>query len=316
MKRWIKYSLYGAIFLITLGVSAFLTTRFIVKSEPEVTVPDLTGHDTISALKVLSGLGLHLKVQGFNYSDKVPKDKIMDQDPKPGMRVKRDRDIRVIISKDSRLVKLPKLQGLSLDQARSILEQSELSVGLISYVYGSTPEEEMDRILAQVPEAMTSVAREDKVDLLVSLGPRPVELIMPDLTAQNYSVALLTLERIGLKLGPLQHERRPNWPVGAILIQDPAPGSRVDQGAMITLTVNRGGDGGVAEYKFHLLDYQIPHGFLRREIRFHVEVGDFQFDIHEDWHGPGEVVQTLALVPGTLEACVYEDDDKMTLYEK
>ncbi|MBW2060686.1 MAG: PASTA domain-containing protein [Deltaproteobacteria bacterium] len=315
MKRWVKYSLYALIFFIALGVSAYLTTRLIIKSEPEVTVPDLTGLDSIAALKVLSKLGLNLKVQGFNYSDQVPKDQIMDQDPKPGMQVKKDRDIRVIISKDSRMVKLPDLRGLSLDQARSILSQSELLVGLVSYVYGSASDQERDRVLAQVPEAMTPVDRKGRIDLLLSLGPRPVGLVMPDLTAQNYSLVLLTLERAGLKVGPLEYENRPNWPVGAVLVQDPAPGSRVSQGALITLTVNREGSGGISEYKFHLIDYQIPYGLLRREIRFHVEVDFFRFDVHEGWHGPGEFVRTLALVPDPFEAYVYEDDERKTLFE-
>ncbi|MBW2092351.1 MAG: PASTA domain-containing protein, partial [Deltaproteobacteria bacterium] len=223
--------------------------------------------------------------------------------------VKKDRDIRVILSKDSRQVKLPDLKGLSLDQARAILEQAELSVGLTSYAYGLGPEQGRDRILAQVPEALSLVDRKTKVDLLLSLGPRSVDLVMPDLTAQHYSVALLNLERAGLKPGPLQYERRPNWPTGAILMQEPSPGSRVAQGATITLTVNRGG-GGVAEYKFHLLDYQISYGFLRREIRVQIEVDSFQFNIYEDWHGPGELVQTLALVPGPLEASIFEDNEK------
>jgi hypothetical protein len=139
---------------------------------------------------------------------------------------------------------------------------------------------------------------------------------MPDLTAQTYSLALLSLERVGLKPGPLEYESRPNWPVGAILIQDPLPGSRVPYGALVKLTVNREVGTEVADYRFHLLDYRIPYGLLRREIRFQIDVAGYLFDLHDEWHMAGERVQVLALVPSPFRAYVYEDDEKHVLIEK
>ena len=51
MKRLIKYIFFTLIFLSALAVGAFLTTRLIIKSGPEVLVPDLTGQDTVTLVE-------------------------------------------------------------------------------------------------------------------------------------------------------------------------------------------------------------------------------------------------------------------------
>ena len=43
MTRGLKIVFYTAAFLAALSVTAYLTTYFLVKGEPEVTVPDLRG---------------------------------------------------------------------------------------------------------------------------------------------------------------------------------------------------------------------------------------------------------------------------------
>lgn len=315
MKLVVKYGLYILVFFLVLGASAYLTTRLIVKGEPEVVVPDLSGQDTISALEVLAGLGLNLKVHGFGYSDQVAKDRIVSQDPESGMRVKKGRVIKVVISKGSRKIALPDLKGLSLDQARSILSQSELKVGLVSYTYSQGAEQERDRILAQIPAPMTETGHDVPVDLLVSLGPRPVEIVMPDMTAQNYSQALLELERAGLKPGPLEYETRANWPAGAVVFQNPLPGGKVRQGDVVILTINREKVGESVEYSFRLLDYEIDYGLFQREIRFQAPYGPFQIDLYQQWHGPGETVRVLALIPDSTRVSVYEDERKRALID-
>lgn len=238
MTRWFRYFLYMGIFLAALGLGVYFTTGIIVRGKPEVVVPDLTGSDTGSALNELADLGLNLKVQGFDNSSKIAKDRIIDQDPLPGMKVKSGREIRVVLSKGPRARIVPELKGLSLEQAKSILLQSEIELGQISYAY-SEEGQEADRVLAQAPAPSTEVGREGKVDLLVSLGPRPTALILPDFTGQNYNQVLLKLEQAGLKAGPPRYDYRPNWPAGAVLLQDPAAGSRIVPGTVVTLTVNR-----------------------------------------------------------------------------
>jgi serine/threonine-protein kinase len=278
MTRWFRYFVYAGIFLAALGLSAYLTTGIIVRGKPEVVVPDLTGSDTVSALNQLAGLGLSLKIQGFDHSGKIAKDRIIDQDPLPGMKVKSGRDIRVVLSKGPRARIVPELRGLSLEQAQSILLQNEIELGQISYAY-SAEGQEADRVLAQTPAPSTEVGKEGRVDLLISLGPRPQALILPDFTGQNVNQVLLKLEQAGLKAGPVRYDFRPNWPLGAVLLQDPPPGSRIVPGTEVTLTVNR--EGGETHSGIGRLDRGFDPGLLGRKARFLAPTGDAGLDVRQ-----------------------------------
>lgn len=312
MKRWITYIFLAAVFFGVLGLSTFLTVRFVIRLEPEVTVPDLTGQDTISALKLLSEGRLNLKVQGFEHSDHILKNKILSQDPASGVKIKKGRDVRVVISKGSKAVPMPALVGMPLEQARAILEQAGLPLGLISKVYGG----ETDRLLAQIPKRGALVDQMSSVDLLVGLGPRPSAMVMPDLTAQNYSQALLNIEKAGLKAAPFRYEFRPNWPAGSVLMQKPVAGSRVIEGESISLTLSRGGSGGdSAEYTLKLLKYQSPYGLFPSQVRFNVRIDGFTFDVHDAWHQPGESVQVIALVYGPYRVWVFNDGEGEEIFE-
>jgi serine/threonine-protein kinase len=313
MKHGFKYGLYAGAFFLALLVSAYATTLVIVKGQPEVVVPDVTGQGAITALKTLSDLGLNIKVRAIDYSDSVPQDYIISQDPKPGTKVKKKRDIKVVLSKGSAFVPLPDLSGLSVDQAGSILEQSRLIQGQVSYAYGFGPEQGRDRVLAQYPEPMTPVKVETKIDLLLSLGPRPVFLVMPDLTGQPYSVALYKLEQAGLTLGRLDTEARPDWPQDTVVIQDPSPGSRTWRGNLVRLTVNRAEALDLTEYSFKVLEYDVPYGLFRREIKFRVSFGPYPMDLHEGWHQPGQTVRAVVLTQGPTRAQVFEDGEEKAL---
>jgi serine/threonine-protein kinase len=307
MKTGMKYGLYAAAFLSALALTAYVTMILLVQATPEVEAPDLTGMDAVAGLEILSDLGLNLKIKATDYSETVAKDHIVSQEPPPGYRLKRDRDVRVVLSKGSAKVQAPDLRGLSLAQASSILAQSRLTTGRIGYTYGSGPEQGRDRVLAQVPDPLGAVEVGSRVDLLLSLGPRPYYIAMPDLTGEPYSAALIVLEQAGLSLGRLETEYLPSWPPDTVVIQDPPPGGKTARGSLVRLTVNRAEESDPQDYRWHVLEYRVPNGLLRREIKFRVTLGSYIWDIYEGWHGPGEVVRVLAPAKGSPRAQVFED---------
>ncbi len=313
MNRGFKYTIYAAGFLLALAVSAYLTTLILVKNQPEVDVPNITGQDGITALKILSDLGLNLKVHAVDFSDTVPKDHIISQDPEPGSRLKKKREVKVVLSKGSATAPTPDLRELSLEQARSVLEQSRLELGLITYTYGVGPKQGLDRVLAQAPEGLIPVNAGTRVNLLLSLGPHPEYIVMPDLTGQPYSLALFALDRAGLVLGRLETDTRSNWPEESVVVQEPAPGSRAAKGSLVRLTVNLAEDAELEEYRLQLLEYPVSYGLLRREVKIRVTVGPYLWDLYEKWHGPGELVRLVTLVRGRPRAQVFEDGEEKSI---
>ncbi len=307
MKSSLKIGVYAMTFLVALGLTAYLTTWYIVRGQPEVQVPDLTGRDAVAALKALSDLGLNLKVRGFAFSDQIPQDHIVGQEPEAGAKIKRDREVKVTLSKGNATVRLPDLRGLPLTQAEGILDQARLLPGLISRAYDSGPEQGRDHVLEQQPAPLTPVKAGAKVNLLLSLGPRPDYLVMPDLTGQRYSLALLNLENAGLEMGTLISSAEPERPMEVVLDQEPEAGSRVAKGDRVSLTVNRPGQAQDLEYRFHLLEYAVPFGLLRREIKVRVAFGPYLIDLYEEWQQPGELIRLAPLLKGPLRCQIFED---------
>ncbi|MFH1136432.1 MAG: PASTA domain-containing protein [Pseudomonadota bacterium] len=299
---------YLAVFLTALSAGAYLTAFLVVRGIPETTAPTLVGLARSDAEKIAGADRLSLRVDALDFNDEVPPDHVISQDPPAGSRLKENQAIRVVLSRGAQIVPAPDLRGLSLDQAVTILLHGRLAAGLISYTHGSgEPEQGPDRVIAQAPSPLAQVKAGSKIDLLLSLGPRPVLVSMPDLTGLSHGRAVLTLEKSGLVPGRIKADRRPDWPRETVLLQNPPPGGPTPQGTLVHLTVNRGAESEPGGYRFQVLEYRIPTGFLRREIKILVSGEDYSREVYQEWRRPGELVRVTALVRGAPRARFFED---------
>jgi beta-lactam-binding protein with PASTA domain len=79
------------------------------------------------------------------------------------------------------------------------------------------------------------------VRMLVSLGPRPLELVMPSLIGKSPEEARLIAETLGLVVRSVKYEgRRSRILRDVVVVQDPVAGSRVVEGEGVTLRVGKG----------------------------------------------------------------------------
>ena len=99
IKKFAKITALCLVFLLAAAASAYFTLTYIIKSEDTVIVPDLVGKDVVSALELLTDLHLNTKVSGSEYSPQFPKNHVVFQEPDAGSEIKKDRDVRIIISK-------------------------------------------------------------------------------------------------------------------------------------------------------------------------------------------------------------------------
>ena len=174
IAKILKIAALCTAFLLVVGVSTYLTLTFIIKSEDTVIVPDLVGKDVVAALELLTDLQLNTKVSGSEYSHQIPKNHVTFQEPEAGSEIKKDRDIRIMISKGTRNILMPRLVALPEQQARMIMEENGISRGHLSRTFNKDIEK--DHIMAQVPAAGVMITRGATVDLLVSMGPVATEL--------------------------------------------------------------------------------------------------------------------------------------------
>jgi serine/threonine-protein kinase len=273
-------------------------------------VPDLSGKHVVSALELLSDLSLNTKVKEMEYSPDIPMHHVISQDPLPGFEIKPGRDVRIILSKGPESVVVPSLSGLPFNQARIVLDENGIAIGNVARVYHENAS--IDTILSQVPSPGNTIHRHRKVDLLVSLGERPSDFMMPDLSGLSIDEAIQRMEKVGLVLGVARSVTRSGQPANKIVGQSPSPGYRVSARDAVNLTINRQGDvpGRLISQAgdLLLLRHTTSPGFLNRHVRVRLNCYGLTTDIFEDFVKPGVASWFFIPMEPNAAAFLYEDD--------
>jgi beta-lactam-binding protein with PASTA domain len=309
IKKIAKITVLGLAFLLAAGASAYLTLTFIIKSEDTVIVPDLVGKDVVSALELLTDLQLNTKVSGSEYSRQFPKNHVIFQEPEAGSEIKKDRDVRIILSKGPQNILMPNLVTLSEQQARMIIEENGLSSGHLSHTYSSSVEQ--DHVITQVPTAGSMITRGAKVDMLVSLGPHPVKYIMPDLSGLSLDQAVFLIEKAHLRVGDIRSQFDINKDRNDVLHQEPLAGYQVLESSPVNLVINRTSEGSQIHRPVYgsLLQYRIDNGFLKKHVRVELENRRSTTELFEDYIKPGEEIWVLVPRDQDARVFIYEDDE-------
>ena len=305
LSRLLRLGLYGAIFCLSLVSSLYLTSKWIIQREPEVTVPNLVGHDTGYALDLLTALGLNVKVSGFEWSDTVPKNFIAFQDPPSGTVLKRDRDVKVVLSRGSRTVRVPRLVEMTLRETELVLAQNGLERGDICRVPSSRYQR--DSVIAHSPPPLQEVERGRAVHLLVSDGPEPLTVAMPDVRLLPPARAVEAVQRLELGRPAIQDVYRPGEPQDVVLGQIPLPGYVVQRDQPIRLSVNRMPRPKELPARFLTITYVVPEGFLKREVSLYQQVNGKSILIARSLHFPGERLQWLVWARSPDEVTIHLD---------
>jgi beta-lactam-binding protein with PASTA domain len=312
ISRILKFGSLFFLFVLIVGASAYLTLTLIVKSEDTVVVPDLLGKNVVYVLELLTDLGLNTKVKGSEYSTEVPENNVIFQEPEPGAEIKKGRDVRIIISKGAKSILMPNLKGLSLRQARIILEENSLHRGEISSTYSNTIRK--DEIIAQVPSQGTMITRCQGVDLLVSMGVRPRVYKMPDLIGLSFNTAITMIENIDLVLGEIKTHFHEGKPLNTVVAQESPSGYYVTQGSTVNIVINRKsiqkGHSYLNESQgVGLFRYRLKDGFLKRHIRVRLNSFGVSADLFDDFMKPGEEIWLLIPRKNDATVFLYEDGE-------
>ncbi len=227
-----------ALFLVALAVVAFVTGLAVfnglvmpqlVHGRGEVRVPDLASLSEPQAEQALHAVGLKLSRAGERFDPAVPRGLVLQQDPSPQAVVRAGRRVSVVVSLGEEFSSVPRLFGSSLRAARVQVERSGLTVGGVT----RAPADEVGRdlVAGSDPPAETVLPRATPVNLLVSTGATVESYVMPELLGRDLDAARRQLEALGFRVvSPAGAGAR-----GMVLLQDPAPGTRVDRGTVITL---------------------------------------------------------------------------------
>jgi beta-lactam-binding protein with PASTA domain len=199
-----------------------------------VKVPSIVGLKVSEAEKVITNNNLILQVVDSQYSDTVPIDCIITQNPEENTTVKAGSIVTAVISNGSPNVSVPDLTGKTIDVATQILKEVSLYISDITEVENiATP----GTILSQDPQPNTILPPNSGVKVTVSIG---TFVIVPNLIGMTLEQAKSTINSSGLVLYKVDViDSNVNAPSQTVIYQYPMPGLKVKQGGQVRLQVKR-----------------------------------------------------------------------------
>lgn len=279
-KRRNLYLLLGLPALLVLLLAGVLFALGEYVDTPEVKVPDVTGLTYEDAKSVLEEQGLKARKAKEIFSDDYEEGTIISQEVGPDdAPVKKGRVIDLVVSKGPDLREVPSLIGMNETQAMMTLLKYGLVLSTqVNKQYNDQVEEGL--VIEQNPVGGTFVKKGSEVQITVSLGPQPA-VEVPDVIGMQEEQAKELLIENGLKISGITWETNSMVPRGSVIRQEPTPGTEVDEGTGVMLTLSGGPRSGTGRYKV-VLEELIPDD--GREHKVEIVVED-RAGIHREYEG-------------------------------
>jgi beta-lactam-binding protein with PASTA domain len=229
----------GALLLVlaVLLVAAALFTGWFFGRGPGavVAVPDVANVSQEAASAMLRGEGLKYSTSEI-HDEIVAAGLAVGTDPDAPAEIRRFQPVTLLISKGPELFDVPNVVQRTLEAATGNITDAGLTVGAVTEEYSETVD--AGKVISQFPAPDTQLRRDAAVNLVVSLGPAPVDV--PAVVGKSEDEAVELLKNAGLtaQISPEQVNSR-DIPAGSVAVQTPASG-QVERGSEVTLTISKG----------------------------------------------------------------------------
>ncbi|WP_298087480.1 PASTA domain-containing protein [uncultured Corynebacterium sp.] len=155
------------------------------------------------------------------YSETVPRGQLVMAEPAPGQVVNTGSTVVLRLSRGQAPVQVPDVVGLSLDDARTLLEDTGLTVAEVQREFDG--DAAPDEVLAVTPEAGTGLARGSDITVTANNG-----IEVPDVSGLSVDEARERLRDAGLTVGDVTDVSDSTRPNGRVDRTEPASGDVVD----------------------------------------------------------------------------------------
>ena len=226
-----------AVGCILLFVVSILITNFVIGklSKDDIQVPDLVGMEQSQAQKTVEELKLKYVKKGEEYSKDVQEGCIISQDPVyiANYKVKEGSTITVVVSKGQNTVTMPKVTGMTQEEATSKLEELGLNVEIEEE---NNSKVEAGKVIEQSAKENEEIEAGETITLKISKGVEKVTV--PDLSGKKEKDAKTEIKSAGLKAKVVTTEDL-SKDDGVVVKQSLDAGTEVDKNSTITITVNK-----------------------------------------------------------------------------
>lgn len=198
--------------------------------------PGVLGMTKADAQTELEDAGLQVEWGERAYSETVAAGRVVSTDPGPGGKVLDDGTVTVVLSLGKERYDVPKLKGMTEDEAQDELEATSLGFGTTTERWSDTVPE--GQVISSSPKAGTTLRPDTPVDLVISKGPKPVDL--RDWVGKPLDDALNWLQARGLDGEVVGEEFSDSVEEGSIISMDPPAGTTVLRGDEVSFVVSKG----------------------------------------------------------------------------
>ena len=220
--------------LVILGGLLYLLSRElgVGNANSQISMPTVIGKTETEASSILREAGL--RVTRKDITDEANEaGKVVDQDPDPGVEVKKGTEVTITVSQGAPSAAVPDVRGRKLDAATDSLVSAGFRVRTVRRTDAAA---EVDTVVDQDPKPGPG-RRGATITLVVSNGPEQVQV--PEVRGRAEGEAANLLGQAGFKTRT-SVEQSATVASGLVIRTEPDAGTRLEKGETVTLVVSNG----------------------------------------------------------------------------
>jgi serine/threonine-protein kinase len=233
-RRWVPWVLVALLIVgaVLAGWWAYNQIQDQLDESAPVGVPLVEGLERDLAIERIEDAGLEAEVEE-EPSTEFDADIVMEQSPREGTQVSRGSTVTITVSTGPRQVEVPRLAGLTYDEAVDVLDELGLDARRAE-VFSQKP---VGQVTGQDPKAGEIVDEGTEIEVRVSKGVREIEV--PSVIGQSESSATTELEDADFVV-TVTEAPSDDVPEGLVSAQSPSAGSQAPRGSTVQITISTG----------------------------------------------------------------------------
>ena len=200
--------------LIAMGISLailivlMIFLRLYTRHNQSSPIPDFRGKSLSELYTLAQEADLRVELSDSVYIFNRKPGSVIDQNPEPGTAVKKNRRVFITINANNPIkVEVPNVVGYTLRQAKAILEQAGLEVGVLTF----RPDLGVNNVLDQrfdgkTLESGTLIPKGSKVSLLLGMGMYGERTGLPQLIGLKLHDARNRIVESSLNIGRIKFD--------------------------------------------------------------------------------------------------------------
>ena len=210
-RFWVRQIVIALMLIFIIVILAFISLTVYTRHGKQYELPTLVGLTLEEAQKKAEPLRLRIDVFDSLYSPLQPRGAVLEQYPKPGSVVKKDRRVVVTINTfQPKKVSIPYIAGYSLRHAKNRLLLAGLEIGKLQYVRDIATNNVLKQTYKGVEitsETQDKIYVGEPIDLVVGLNSADRLPEVPNLIGMNYRKAREALWERGFNVGEVKTSR-------------------------------------------------------------------------------------------------------------